>query len=237
MAFMLRGRFGNSDVGIEFKWCPAGTFQMGDPSSSLPFQVTLTKGFWMGVYPVTQAQWFCVMGNNPSYFEGLDNPVEQVSWFDCKDFCREAYCFDVGKGYRMRLPTEAEWEYACRAGTTSAYYSNNEENGWYISRDKSLWGTGYQLPDIGTHPVGQKQPNAWGLYDMLGNVCEWCEDWFIHDGKTSVTDPHGDSKSPLRAIRGGSWASYAKTCCPGYKNGYAPTRFFNNVGFRVVLDA
>ena len=145
-------------VEFAFRWCPAGTFTMGAPTSEeglyneTQHEVTLTKGFWMLETEVTQKQWKAVMGTNPSFFKGDDLPVESVSWNDCQEFCEKT---------GLQLPTEAQWEYACRAGTTDAYAGNLDEMAWYYSNSGNK-----------THPVGTKKPNAWGLYDMHGNVWE-----------------------------------------------------------------
>ncbi|MBR4171223.1 MAG: SUMF1/EgtB/PvdO family nonheme iron enzyme [Kiritimatiellae bacterium] len=217
---------------MRFRWCPAGTFTMGSPTSEdgrydneTQHRVTLTRGFWMGEAPVTQEQWESVMGNNPSNFKGANLPVEQVSWNDCQEFIKKVNsALDCG----ARLPTEAEWEYACRAGTTGAYggSGNLDEMGWYDgnSGDK-------------THPVGQKKPNAWGLCDMHGNVWEWCSDWFGDYPSGSVTDPTGPSSGSYLVLRGGSWRSVAWGCRSAYRYGYDPDGRFNSIGLRLLCSA
>ncbi len=151
-------------VEFAFRWCPAGTFMMGSPkdekdrsSDETQHEVTLTKGFWMLETEVTQKQWKAITGDNPSNFKGDDLPVEEVSWNDCQEFCRKCSAL----GLPVQLPTESQWEYACRAGTTDAYAGNLDEMAWYYSNSGNK-----------THPVGTKKPNAWGLYDMHGNVWE-----------------------------------------------------------------
>lgn len=180
-------RFSNS-IGIELKLLPSGTFTMGQAggdSDETPHQATLSRSFHIGVYPVTNSQWKRVMGTVPSRWTDNDRPVEGVSWDDAAEFCRRVSALpeerQVGRVYR--LPTEAEWEYACRAGSTARFSFGDDESrlgeyGWYA--DKSG----------GTHPVGQKKPNAWGLYDMHGNVWEWCSDWYGNYADIATIDPH-----------------------------------------------
>ena len=206
-------------VEFAFRWCPAGTFTMGSPESEdghysgeKQHQVTLTKGFWMMETEVTQKQWKAVMGSNPSDFKGDDLPVEKVSWDDCQEFCRKT---------GLQLPTEAQWEYACRAGSTGAYAGNLDEMAWYNG-------------DNGTHPVGTKKPNAWGIYDMHGNVWEWCQDWFGDYPSGSVTDPTGPSSDSYRVNRGGGWGGYARDCRSAYRDYDEPGYRGFSLGFRVL---
>ncbi len=225
-------RAGESRVfdGIEFVWVPAGEFWMGSTSSEADdderplTQVRISRGFWLGKFEVTQGRWQGVMGSNPSYFKqcGPDCPVEQVSWDDAQAFIGNLN--GRAGGNRYRLPTEAEWEYAARAGTTGDRYGNIEVIAWYDSNNGDR-----------THPLGRKAPNAWGLHDMLGNVWEWTQDWYVdHLPGGSVTDPRGPVSSSGRAIRGGSWGSYARNCRasirfnrpPGYRSDY--------LGFRLL---
>jgi len=203
-------------TGMELVYIPAGSFLMGSPADTTrsqqeterswiakyekPHPVTLTRGFYMGRHEVTQSQWEQVLGSNPSLFRnvGPTAPVDSVSWHDCQIFATKA-------AGGLRLPTEAEWEYACRAGTASPYAADLNETGWY---DGNSAGT--------THPVGQKKPNAWGLYDMHGNVREWCQDFSSNEYATEpATDPTGPAKgddAESRILRGGSWADYAFYC-------------------------
>lgn len=221
-------------VGFAFRWCPAGTFMMGSPEdekdrkdNETQHQVTLTKGFWMLETEVTQMQWKAVMGSNPSDFKGDDLPVEKVSWDDCQEFCKK--CSKLG--FPVQLPTEAEWEYACRAGATGTYAGELDAMAWYGY---------YHTPkgtskDATTHPVGTKKPNAWGLYDMHGNVCEWCQDWYEEDYPSgSVTDPMGSSNASFCVIRGGCWNSYAKYCRSAFRGYSDPSTWDGSLGFRVV---
>ena len=211
-------------VEFAFRWCPAGTFLMGSPESETgheeyietQHQVTLTKGFWMMETQVTQEQWEAVMGNNPSYYKGDDLPVEQVSWNDCQKFCEK--CTQLG--LPVQLPTEAQWEYACRAGTTGAHAGRLKKIAWYDCSE--------------THPVGTKKSNAWGLYDMHGNVWEWCQDWFDDYPRGSVTDPIGPSSGSDRVGRGGGWSSSASCCRSANRYNLDPGHRDRNLGFRVV---
>jgi len=219
-------------VKMEFVWIPAGRFQMGADEGSgdeKPVHtVTISKGFWMGKYEVTQEQYEQVAGSNPSKFKGSKNPVEKVNWHHAKAFC-EAVTKKTGR--TVRLPTEAEWEYACRAGTTTRYYTGDYESdlaeaGW--------WGGNSGKK---THPVGQKIPNAWGLYDMHGNVWEWCEDWYGKYPSGSVTDPTGPATGSARVFRGGSWIDAAGKCRVAYRHGINPDYADALIGFRVCLPA
>ena len=204
---------------MEMVWCPPGTFTMGSDDGDLderpPHPVTLTKGFWLGKTEVTQAQWKSVMGSNPSSKQGDDNlPVEKVSWLECDAFCKRA---------GLQLPTEAQWEYACRAGSTGEYAGtgNLDDMGWY--GDNS---------DGKTHPVGQKRPNAWGLYDMHGNVNEWCADWYGGYPDGSVTDPKGASSGSDRVYRGGDRLYGAGRCRSAHRDYYNPSGSDSLLGFR-----
>lgn len=180
---------------MEMVWCPPGSFMMGSPADEAGHQdsetlhrVTLEEGFWMAKYAVTQKQWKSVMGNNPSYFKGRALPVEHVSWHDCMEFCKKT---------GMSLPTEAQWEYACRAGSTGPYGGKGDLKamGWQCDID------GFHS----TQPVGKKAPNAWGLYDMHGNVWEWCMDvWDAKKPSGVLFDPRSADPYDQCVIRGGS---------------------------------
>jgi formylglycine-generating enzyme required for sulfatase activity len=190
-------------------------------------EVTVSKPFYMGKYEVTQEQYETIIGNNPSCFKGRDLPVEMVSWDDCQTFCQKVSTLT---GKTVRLPTEAEWEYACRAGTTTRFYSGNDEKdlaeaAWYAIN--SGWKT---------YPVGQKKPNDFGLYDMHGNVWEWCQDWFGAYEPNAVTDPQGPASGFGRVLRGGSWYDDGATYCRS-ANRYGLTPDFQDLsdGFRVVV--
>ncbi|MBE3098690.1 MAG: formylglycine-generating enzyme family protein [Planctomycetes bacterium] len=181
---------------------PAGKFMMGEGKDQ--HEVTISKPFYMGVTEVTQAQYEAVMGTNPSHFKGATNPVETVSWNDATEFCKK---LSEKTRQTVRLPTEAEWEYACRAGTATAFSFGDSDSAlgdyaWYTSNSGNT-----------THPVDQKKPNAWGLFDMHGNVWEWCADWWRRDYPNgAVTDPQGPASGPYRVLRGGSWSSSPDYC-------------------------
>lgn len=219
-----------NQVALEVVNLPAGEFLIGCPDSDpdaqnhqKPSHQVKVNSFAIGKYPVTQAQYEAVMGINPSYFKNnLQNPVEQVSYDDAIAFCQKLSQL-TGKNYR--LPTEAEWEYACRAGTTTDYYFGDDDNqlGNYAWYAKNSGGK--------THPVGQKKPNGWGLYDMSGNVWEWCEDdstaWIDNDNRSQ----------PRKCLRGSSWGSNPCDCRSAFRINYnRRTDRDYNIGFRVVCD-
>jgi uncharacterized protein (TIGR02996 family) len=195
-------------VELTLSLIPPGIFQMGSSvhekdrfSNEGPrHQVTITRPFYLGVYPVTQAQWLAVMQNKPSACVDEQRPVEQVNWHECQEFCKR-----LGErlGRVVRLPYEAEWEYACRAGTASAYCTGNgvealKRAGWCSYR-------GHTGSACQTQPVGEFAPNAFGLYDMHGNVCEWCQDGLRTYVRQPQVDPRGDESGDYRVVRGGSW--------------------------------
>ena len=245
--------------GIEyaFRWCPAGTFTMGDEECyETPHSVTLTKGFWMLETEVTQAMWESVMGENPSWFstEGIGSeevsgqetlrfPVEEVSWDDCQSFCRK---LSDKLGLTVSLPAEAQWEYACRAGTTTAYsFGSNESDLWRYgnycdasnTNDFNWQDKAHNDGHDRTAPVASYAPNAWGLYDMHGNVWEWCQDWYDEDyyAESPASDPTGPTSGSLRVDRGGSWSSLAECCRSAFRDYCEPGARSNNLGFRIVL--
>jgi sulfatase modifying factor 1 len=225
---------------LQMAWCPAGSFTMGSPATEdgrngdeTRHQVTLTKGFWIGQYQVTQAQWEQVMGENPSEFKGPNLPVESVTWHDCQRFI--ATLNDRVPGSAFRLPTEAEWEYACRAGTGTAVNSGNGLRSRQ-DMDRVAW---IYVPNSRSRqpqPVGLKAPNAWGLFDMHGNVSEWCSDWYEAElGSNPATDPLGPDSGPGRVHRGGSWASTPVTCRSASRAWDDPGRRRNSLGLRLAL--
>jgi formylglycine-generating enzyme required for sulfatase activity len=230
--------FTNS-IGMEFVLIPSGSFMMGSDSNieqgysneKPRHKVTISQPFYLGKYVVTQEQWVAVMGNNPSKFKGRTNPVEQVSWDETQEFIRLLHAKEGHNRYR--LPTEAEWEYAARAGTSSAYFFGNDKNAlsdyaWYNNNSGGA-----------THPVGQKQPNAWGLYDVHGNVWEWVADWYEeeYDANGPETDPKGPSSASARVDRGGGWGSGAGLCRSAARARGAPGLRLNNIGFRLALSS
>ncbi len=223
-------------TGMRFRLIPAGEFVMGSPSNEANRNsyegpqrtVKLTKPFYMGVTEVTQAQYQRVMGSNPSNWKGDNLPVEFVSWNDATEFCRR---MSQLTGLTITLPTEAQWEYACRAGTTTPYYfgSNANQLGEY-----ALFGSN---SSITTHPVGTKKSNAFGLYDMHGNVWEWCQDWYqdSYNGLAN-SDPQGPQSGAVRVLRGGSWFSDALHCRSALRYWSGPGDSFNGYGFRVLVS-
>jgi formylglycine-generating enzyme required for sulfatase activity/tRNA A-37 threonylcarbamoyl transferase component Bud32 len=233
-AFIHEQLAASNSLGMEFVIIDSGVFTMGSPTTEAnreanetSHRVTLTNAFMMAIAPVTQAQWRAVMGRNPSHFKGGDRPVEQVTWDDAISFCKR---LSEKEGKLYRLPTEAQWEYACRAGTTTAFHTGNGdgalgEAGWYAGN------SGRQ-----THPVRQKKPNAWGLYDMHGNVWEWCSDRHADDPSGTATDPSGPTQGASRILRGGSWGNDPRRCRSSYRRGSAPGRRYSSLGFRVCLD-
>lgn len=220
-------------VKLEMVYIPGGEFLMGSNESrdEGPIHRVKLSPYFIGKYPVTQAQWKAVMGNNPSRFQGDDLPVETVSWQDANKFC-ETISAKTGKTYR--LPTEAEWEMACRAGSNTRYYFGDDKKllGEYAWFSENAGGK--------THPVGQKKPNDWGLFDMHGNVWELCADWYDGsyygecDKLRIVTDPLGPAAGSLRVIRGGSWAAYAVYCRSAIRADDVPGARVGGLGFRLV---
>lgn len=229
-------------VKLDLVWIPAGTFMMGSPASEENrdsdegpvHKVTISRGFWMGKYEVTQGQYKQVMGSNPSSFKqsGLDAPVETVSWNQAKDFCKKV---SSKERLEVRLPTEAEWEYACRAGTRTAFhYGNSLESGMANFNGKYPYGSGregeYRQKTVS---VGSFKPNAWGLYDMHGNVWEWCEDGKRSYTLSAETDPKGSGSA--RVLRGGSWVIYARVCRSANRDDFVPEYTVVSIGFRIVV--
>ena len=248
-----------NSIDMKLVLIPKGTFMMGSPpdekgseEDERRHEVTISRDYHLGMHEVTQAQYKKIMGKNPSVFQGdrvakrhpetnrvvkevdsANHPVEQVSWEDAVEFCQRLSALPEEKkaGRVYRLPTEAEWEYACRAGSQMAYSFGSDEKslvnfGWYYSNSKGM-----------THVVGLKKANAWGLYDMHGNVWEWCADCYGEYPKASATDPRGPEDGSGRVNRGGSWGIDAVDCRSAGRGGDDPSLRLNNLGFRVALSS
>jgi len=222
-----------NSIGISLKLVYPGRFTMGSPTvgNAIPHEVRLTKPFYMGVVEVTQEQYSIVMGNNPSKTIGANLPVEQISWPDATEFCRQLSALpkERAAGRTYRLPTESEWERACRAGTTTEYSFGEAANNlldyaWFLNNSENR-----------THPVGQKKPNPWELYDMHGNVWEWCQDWEGDYPNGDVTDPLGPQEGTRRILRGGGCINDAFYCRSAGRRADNPTVRYGDHGFRVVL--
>ena len=222
-------------ISIEMVKVEAGSFNMGaTPEMENPYdsekpvhRVTLTNNYYIGKYEVTQALWQAVMGSNPSYFKGDDLPVEKVSWDDCQDFISK---LNAMTGKRFRLPSEAEWEYAARGGKKSRGYQYSGSN----TLGDVAWYYGNSGPK--THAVGTKQPNELGIYDMTGNVWEWCQDWFGSYSSSPQTNPTGAASGSIRVCRGGSWNYSAGLCRTSYRGNNSPDDRFSYLGLRLVLS-
>jgi eukaryotic-like serine/threonine-protein kinase len=234
--------------GVQLKLAPipAGKFLMGSPKGDVgatlnesdrlkqnneyQHAVTLTRGFLLGTTEVTQAQYRAVTGQNPSVFKGDSLPVDNVSWNDAVKFCE---LLSARTGKTVRLPTEAEWEYACRANTTTRYYFGDDpdhallaDHAWYEANSVRQ-----------THSVGQKKPNNWGLHDMGGNVWEWCVDTFVgpYEDKT-VVDPAGPAPGEIRVLRGGGWETGPLSARSANRGGILSTKATSRFGFRIVVE-
>ena len=227
-----------NSIGMEFVLIPAGSFTMGADKNfenagddeTPQHRVSISKPFYLGKFEVTQAQWTAVMGNNPSNFKGRSNPVEQVSWHDVQVFITR---LNKQEGHsRYRLPTEAEWEYAARAGTTGAYSFGDDADS--LGRYAWYWDNSGEK----THPIGQKEPNAWGLYDMHGNVWGWVQDWYgeRYYASSPGTDPKGPSSGSDRVSRGGGWYYNAQYCRSAFRYYFTPGYRFSDNGFRLALS-
>ena len=215
-------------------WVEGGTFRMGATSEQgseaydreKPVHSVTLSGYYIGKTEVTQALWKAVMGSNPSYFKGADLPVENVSWDDCQEFIRK---LNALTGQNFRLPTEAEWEFACRGGNNSRGYKYSGSN--YI--DNVAWydgNSGYE-----PHPVATKSPNELGIYDMSGNVWEWCSDWYGDYSSGAQTNPKGSYDGSSRVNRGGSWSINARICRSSYRFNYSPDLCDYVLGLRLSL--
>jgi formylglycine-generating enzyme required for sulfatase activity len=227
-----------NSIGMEFILIPSGSFLMGaDKNVENAFgnetpqhQVTISQPFYLGKYEVTQREWTAVMGGNPSEFKGESNPVENVSWDNVQTFIQRLNQKEGTNKYR--LPTDAEWEYAARARTTSQYsFGDNadslEQYAWYSRNSGGK-----------THPVGQKEPNPWGLHDMHGNVWEWGQDWYdkSYYAQSPASDPHGPSEGLIRVLRGGGWLDGARYQRSTYRYGQPPGMRMSYFGFRLAFS-
>ncbi|MFV0337216.1 MAG: formylglycine-generating enzyme family protein [Chthoniobacterales bacterium] len=225
---------------------PAGTFQMGSPKESegaafnesdrfkknddYQHSESISRDILIGTTEVTQAQYRAVIGQNPSVFKGDDHPVDNISWEDTQKYCN---LLSTKTGKTVRLPTEAEWEYACRAGTPTRYYFGEDpdaatlaDHAWYRANSKRQ-----------THPVATKKPNPWGLYDMSGNVWEWCSDRFNGPYRDkAVSDPQGAKNGDTRVLRGGCWETGPLSLRSTNRGGIIPTRATSRFGFRIVVE-
>lgn len=217
-----------NSLGMELVLIPSGSFCMGSSnhgSDEKPVhEVTIKEGFYIGRYEVTQDLWQQVMGNNRSFFKGAKLPVEQIAWDEAQSFINKLN--ERGDGFIYRLPSEAEWEYACRAGTTGDYAGDLNDMAWYLDNSEK-----------GTHPVGLKKPNAFGLYDMHGNVWEWCQDTYHQNYKGAPTDGSawvGGGEPNSRVLRGGSWLYDATLLRSAYRYGFVQEHRSYSLGIRVV---
>jgi formylglycine-generating enzyme required for sulfatase activity len=208
----------------------------GDSDEKPAHKVTLTKGFFIGIHQVTQAQWKAIMGTEPSHFKGPNRPVENVSWDDCQEFCTKLSAHMKGR-VKVRLPTEAEWEYACRAGTTTEYHFGDVIDPTLANYDGNYSWNGSpkgeyreQTTDVGSFPA-----NPWGLYDMHGNVWEWCQDAKRTYTEADQTDPQSQSNEGSRVVRGGSWLSPPVFCRAAIRRRCERGRRNDGIGFRVAF--
>jgi formylglycine-generating enzyme required for sulfatase activity len=220
-----------------------GTFPMGSPEyetgrgvDEIMHEVTLTRAFYMQKTPITREQWTALIGDNPAAFsDGDENcPVESISWNECREFIRR---LNEKTKSRYRLPTEAEWEYACRSGTAGPFY-NGEITEQFCTQDPVLCEAAWYCANSGRkcRPVAEKKPNAWGLYDLHGNVCEWCLDWYGEYSPEPQTDPSGPNTGPGKVIRGGSWFSNARNCRSAARFHWPPNSKSDTIGFRLVRE-
>ena len=229
------------EIEMEFVRILPGIFSMGSRPDELERhgdedpvrQVTISKDYYLGKYEVTQEQWLALMGHNPSIFTDRadwgKHPVDNVSWNDCQSFITKLNTLGLGI---FRLPTEAEWEYACRAGMSTRFYwgtdpKNQElhENAWGFSRAEGR-----------SHPVGLKKPNNWGLFDMSGNVWEWCSDWRGNYMASDTLDPKGPASGTRKIYRGGSWFNEPAALRSSNRHGHPPDTRWTNAGLRLVLE-
>ena len=231
-------------VGMSFSFIPPGSFLMGSDHPEAQddekpvHRVTLTKGFFLGIHPVTQAQWRAITGESPSFFKGDNRPVEQVSWADCQEFCRRLTAHLGGRGV-VSLPSEAEWECACRAGTTTEFHFADAITTDLANYDgNSTWnGSPEGIYREETTEVGSFPANPWGLFDMHGNVWEWCQDGYGAYSLDNLIDPISlqEQSNDRRVLRGGSWVIFAGDCHAASRNWHAPDLRGGDNGCRVCF--
>ena len=228
-----------------FRYCPAGSFQMGSSSGEggrdsdeTQHKVTLTKGFWLMETELTQKQWEALMNDNPSNFKGDELPVEQISWNDCQKLIEKLNANSSKlSGWKFELPTEAQWEYACRAGTETPFFWGSSLNGDKANCNGNYpYGTSIKGKYLEkTAPVKSYDSNKWGFYDMCGNVWEWCKDWYGDYPSGEATDPEGPNAGSDRVFRGGSWYFYAVFCRSAKRQGSIADGRYLNLGARLAL--
>ena len=228
-----------NSVGMKLVLIHAGSFTMGSPEGEIgrqenetPHEVTISNSYYLGVFEVTQGEYEKVIEERPSVFIGIHLPVNQISREDAVTFCKKLSDLPEEKatGRNYRLPTEAEWEYACRANSPTAYCFGDSteslgEYAWFDTNDGRT-----------PHPVGQKKPNRWGLYDMHGNVWEWCNDWYIEYPSGAAINPSGPRGGKSFVFRGGSWSNPAASCRSAHRFTIEPTFRSGSLGFRVALS-
>lgn len=240
MAFTYKG------VQQRFRWCEPGSFTMGAPeservknalgTSETQHEVSLSEGFWIADTTVTQVLWKAVMGENPSQFKGESRPVEQVSWEGAQGFIGKMN--DMKPELKLQLPTEAQWEYACRAGSTTPFCWGEQINSELVNfnGESSSLNNGkkgeYRERTVDVESFYQ---NDWGLWQTHGNVYEWCQDWFGDYPNGSITDPQGPETGSLRVLRGGSWMDIEESCRSAFRGNGEPNEHFEVVGFRLVI--
>ena len=237
-----RMTFAIKDIEYAFRWCPSGTFTMGSPVGErwrkideTQHQVTLSRGFWMLETEATQGMWESVMGNNPSNFKGAKRPVEMVSWNDCQEYIKKLNDLNVAPaGLKFSLPTEAQWEYACRAGTTTAFHFGDTTT---LTLERALFSGLTSARNTGqTKEVGSYPANDWGLHDMHGSVWEWCSDLYEAYPDGAATDPTGGSAESLdRVFRGGSWHNGSGALRSAWRDHHPPTMRQSPIGCRIAL--
>ncbi len=232
LAQLKAGDIFENSIGVKLVWVPSGSFLMGSQpgekfrqEEEVQHQVALSRPFRIGMTEITQQQWDAVMGSNRGEHQGGNLPVERVSWLKAIEFCRK---LSIREDKKYRLPTEAEWEYVCRAGSTGAFGGDGdlEAMGWYAENSDGM-----------THPVASLKPNAWGIFDLPGNVAEWCSDNYLAGyGSDEATDPRGPAEGKGRVVRGGSFDYFPASCRCAARSSAQESYQLNRIGFRVVQD-